>query len=301
MNKILFTAFLLITFCLDSPAQETPANSAKLDFVAADKSGALVGDLKKEELSLLIGGKPQTITALEKQESPLVYALAVDCSGSMRMMLDNITSAAKAIVAENQPTDETLPLRFVGRDNIRAAKSFSADKNVLNQTLENFYIEGGPTALIDAIYLAVQKVAEHQTDDGSRTRRAVIVITDGEDRDSFYTEAKLGELLAKENVQIFFIGLTDALAEGVVPGKSKKDRSEDLMKRIAEQSGGTVVFPKKKKLIETAAALLPLIRTRYTLTYTPTGITKADSQKSELKLAKDSKREDVRFYVGAKN
>lgn len=297
MNKVFILFLCLTIFCLVCSGQEAAGNSAKMDLIVTDKSNVLIGDLKKEEITLLIDGKPQTILALEKQpEQPLIYGLAVDTSGSMRLLFSDIIKAAGKIVGQNQPTDETMLVSFISSDRIRAAKEFSSDKNLLTRTINEFYVEGGATALIDAVYMTVEAVAKHKRNDPKNFRRAVIVITDGEDRDSFYTEKKLLDLLAKENVQVFFIGLTDGLSGTISNFGSVKDKSVNLMKRIAQASGGGLLSESKKKMSESADAVLPLARTGYLLSYTSPVAQNGNSPKIEIKPAKDSKRDDLKFY-----
>lgn len=67
------------------------------------------------------------------------------------------------------------------------------------------YVEGGETAVIDAVYVTAQRISQTKREAGDR-RRAMILITDGEDRDSYYKKERLIELLRKENVQIFVKG-----------------------------------------------------------------------------------------------
>lgn len=297
MNKTLILILWLIAFCFSGFGQETVQNPARLSLIAADKSNVFVDDLKKEEMALFVNGKPKTIASFEKQELPLIYGLAIDSTGSMRLMFKDILGAAQSIVNQNRAEDETMLVSFISADQIKATKSFSADKNILIKTINEFTVEGGATALIDAIYLTVQQVAAHKKDEAKNYCRAVIVITDGEDRDSFYTEKALFDLIAKENVRIFFIGLTDNLeSEGGIVERSVKDKSLRFMKKVAQVSGGAILSQTKKKMKESAAAILPLVRTQYVLGYPPTVAGKDTSPKIEIKPAKDSKRKGVEFY-----
>ena len=296
MRRIFISIFWITMLLSGVFAQD----AAKLNFTATDKSGGAVGDLKKEEVTLVVDGKPQIITSLEKQETPLIYALAIDCSGSMRMLLGDLIGAGKSIFNQNRKDDETMLISFISSDKIRGMESFSADKNILTRTLDNFYIEGGQTALIDAIYMAVKEAAGQKKADGEKYRRAVVVITDGEERASFYNEKELLDLIQKENVQVFFIGLVGLLSnDGGLFANTKSPRyiAESFIQRIAGASGGAVIIPKKiKDLPEAAAQLMPLLQSQYVINYTPVVDAKAKSQKIELKLAEDSKRKDVKFY-----
>jgi Ca-activated chloride channel family protein len=102
-------------------------------------------------------------------------------------------------------------------------------------------IEDGQSAIIDAVYLAVQHVTEHQSK--SPRRHALVLFTDGEDRMSYYTEKQLSELLRISNVQIFPIGLVGELSKQS-RSPSIQEKAERLLKHVAKESGGRVFFPK---------------------------------------------------------
>jgi VWFA-related protein len=293
MSKFFIAILLFILTAVFAFAQEAQ-NTASLNLIAMDKSDNFIGDLQKEDLSLVIDGKPQAIVSLEKTELPLIYALAVDSSGSMRLIFEDIIAGAQEVVNQNKSDDETMLVSFISSDKIRATNGFSADKNALRGVIDKFYVEGGQTALIDAVYLAITKVAAHKKSDGKNYRRGVLVITDGEDRDSGYSEQQLFELIRKENVQVFFIGLTDRTPNA---SNSLRNKSKSFMKRVAEESGGAVIFPDKTKDIpEKASQILPLMRTQYRIIYTPAAGEKSESPKIEVNLSKESKRKDVKFY-----
>ena len=196
MGKFFILILWVTLACSFGFGQEAvQTNSEKLNVIVTDKSDNLIVDLRKEEITLLIDGKSQTVLSLEKEEPPLIYALAVDSSGSMRTIFGDVLNSAKSIISENQAEDETMLLSFISSDKIKATQNFNSDKNFLAKTIDGFAVEGGQTAVIDAIYMAVKKVSEHKKDDGKIYRRAVIVISDGEDRDSYYTEKQLFELI----------------------------------------------------------------------------------------------------------
>lgn len=302
MNKLfIVTLWITLASALGFAQGTTQQKIEKLNVIVTDKFDNPIADLKKEEITLLIDGKTQNVASLEKEESPLIYALAVDSSGSMRSIFGDIQSAAKSIVNENRTEDETMLLSFISSDKIKATQTFSSDKNALSRTIDNFAVEGGATAVIDAIYMAVEKVAEYKKDDGKDYRRAVVVITDGEDRNSSYTEKQLFELIKKENAQIFFIGLVNVLDnESGFTSKSPRDKATSFIKRIIKESGGAAILPKKiKDLPEAANQILPLLRIQYSISFTPSSAAKNASRKVDVKLSKESKRKDVKFYFPA--
>src|SRR5678809_688972 len=117
----------------------------------------------------------------------------------------------------NKTGDETFLVRFISSDKIETVQDFTASKELLMDGLDSFYVEGGQTAIIDAVYLSAEHVSEYKKgDEGDRRRRALIVITDGEDRNSFYKQEQLFARLREEDVQIFVIGFVNELDKEAV-------------------------------------------------------------------------------------
>ncbi|MDQ3129418.1 MAG: VWA domain-containing protein, partial [Acidobacteriota bacterium] len=178
------------------------------------------------------------------------------------------------IVATNRPDDETSIIRFVSRDKISIEQDFTPDKTELNDALENLYIEGGQTAIIDAIYLAAQRVTDYEKtrDPNDRKRRALILVSDGEDRDSFYKEQQLFELLRESDVQIFTIGFVSELSkEGGFISKSPQAKAKSFLERLATETGGKSYFPANiGELTTIAGDIASELRTQYSIGYIPT-------------------------------
>jgi Ca-activated chloride channel family protein len=129
-----------------------------------------------------------------------------------------VVDAGKTIINSNKPGDETFLVRFISSDKIETVQDFTSNKELLTDGLESFYVEGGQTAIIDAVYLSAEHVSEYRKgDEGDRRRRALIVITDGEDRNSFYKQEQLFARLREEDVQIFVIGSQEPARESSQP------------------------------------------------------------------------------------
>ena len=122
--------------------------------------------------------------------------------------------------------DETFLVRFISSDKIETVQDFTASKDLLLDGLESLYVEGGQTAVIDAVYLSAERIAEYKKgDDNDRRRRALIVVTDGEDRVSFYKQEQLFARLREADVQIYVIGFVSELEkEGGFIRKSPRER-----------------------------------------------------------------------------
>ena len=240
---------------------------------AVDRNNRPVNTLSQKDFHVFEDGAPQQIDFFSKSEVPTNYALVVDNSGSLRQQLDKVVEAGKVFVANNRPDDETMVIRFVGRDKIEIEQPFTANKADLNDALDNLFVEGGQTAVIDAVYLAVENVdeyeASHKPED--RKRRAIILVSDGEDRNSYYNEKQLMELLRESEVQIYVIGFVDDLSkESGFIGKSPQGKSKAFLERLAAETGGKAYFPSSAaELPNLAREISSELRTQYSIGYIP--------------------------------
>src|SRR5437763_1448215 len=93
-----------------------------------------------------------TFSFFSKEDVPEMYGLLVDCSGSMRTQLGIVIEAGGIVINANKPGDETFLVRFISSDKIYMEHDFTTDKTVLLDRLNSFAVEGGQTALLDALY-----------------------------------------------------------------------------------------------------------------------------------------------------
>lgn len=239
-----------------------------------DRNNRPINNIQEREFTVFEDGVPQRIDFFSRAEVPANYALVVDNSGSMRQQLDKVVEAGKIFVAANRPDDETMIIRFVGRDKIEIEQPFTSKKVDLNDALDNLFIEGGQTAVIDAVYLAVENVDEYERSKKSddRKRRALVLVTDGEDRNSFYSEKQLMELLRESDVQIYTIGFIEELSkDGGFITKSPREKAKSFLERIAAESGGRAYFPSSAaELPALAREISNELRTQYSIGYIPT-------------------------------
>jgi Ca-activated chloride channel homolog len=152
-------------------------------------------------------------------------------------------------------------------------QDFTADRQSLNDALDDMFVEGGQTAVIDAVYLSAEHAAERKKGDPveDKRRRALILVTDGEDRASFYKTEQLFESLKEEDVQIFVIGFVNELEKdrGFIQ-KSKRQKAVDLLDRMAKETGGRTFYPNSlSELPEIAEQITKDLRTQYVLSYIP--------------------------------
>src|SRR6266478_3154780 len=252
-----------------------------------DRNNRPIDNVRQEEFRVFEDGEPQPIEFFTREEVPITYGLAVDTSGSLRSQLQSVIDAAKAIITSNKRGDETFLERFISSDKIETVQDFTADKELLLDGLDNLYVEGGQTAVIDGVYLAAEHVAEYKKGDANdRRRRALIVITDGEDRNSFYKQEQLFSRLREEDVQIYVIGFVRELdRETGFIRKSPREKAVNLLTKLATESSGRTFFPDSlSELPQIANEIVRDLRTQYVLAYNPTNKTRDGSYRA-IKVA----------------
>jgi Ca-activated chloride channel family protein len=265
------------------------ADLVQLHVRVIDRNNRPINNVAKNEFHVFEDGVPQPIESFSREEVPISYGMAVDTSGSLRSQLQSVIDAGKTIINANKPGDETFLVRFISSDNIETVQDFTSSKEALIDGLDGFYIQGGQTAVIDAVYLTAEKVSEYQKGDQSdRRRRALIVITDGEDRNSFYKQEQLFSKLREEDVQIFVIGFVNELDKdaGFIR-KSSREKAVNLIQKLATETGGRAFFPESiSDLPQIANEIIRDLRTQYVIAYNPTNKT-ADGSYRAIKVSVD--------------
>jgi Ca-activated chloride channel homolog len=249
------------------------ADLVQLQVRVIDRNNRPIGNLPQNEFHVFEDGVAQPIEYFTREDVPISYGLAVDTSGSLRSQLPTVIEAGKSIINSNKTGDETFLVRFVGRENSEIVQNFTANKENLMDALDNMYVEGGQSAVVDAIYLSAEYVAEYRKgDESDRRRRALIVITDGEDRNSFYNQEQLFARLREEDVQIFVIGFVNELdKEAGFIRKSPREKAVNLINKLASETGGRAFFPESlSELPQIANEIIRDLRTQYVLAYNPT-------------------------------
>lgn len=259
----------------DNEVIKVETELVNLNVRVVDRNNRSIANLSQQDFTVFEDNVPQKIEFFSKAEVPTNYAMVIDNSGSMRLQLDKVIEASKIIVNTNRADDETSIIRFVNSQNIEITQDFTPNKGDILEALDNLYIEGGSTAIIDAIYLAAERVDEYEKARGpnDRKRRALVLVSDGEDRDSFYKEQQLFELLRESDVQIYAIGFVNELSkEGGFIGKSPQGKARAFLERLAKETGGKVYFPNSlSELNPIAQDIANELRTQYSIGYQPAG------------------------------
>ncbi len=249
------------------------AELVQLHVRVIDRNNRPIDNVPQSEFHVFEDGVPQPIESFTREEVPISYGLAVDTSGSLRSQLQSVIDAGKIIVNSNKAGDETFLVRFISSDKIETVQDFTPNKELLMDGLDSLYVEGGQTAITDAVYLSAEHVSEYRKgDESDRRRRALVLITDGEDRSSFYRQDQLFSRLREDDVQIFVIGFVNELdKEGNLIRKSPRDKAVSFINRLATETGGRAFYPDSvADLPAVANEIVKDLRTQYVISYNPT-------------------------------
>ena len=252
------------------------SNLVNLHVRVVDRNNRPINDVTEADFRVFENGVQQQIQHVGREEVPITYGLVVDNSGSLRSQIGQVVEAAKTIVSSNKPGDEAFVVRFIASDEIKILQDFTADQQALGDALDDMFIEGGQTAVIDAVYLAAEHAAERRKGDPveDKRRRALILVTDGEDRNSFYKQEQLFEAMKEQDVQIFVIGFVNELEKerGFI-SKSKRDKAVSLLDKMAKETGGRTFYPTSlSELPGIAEQITKDLRTQYVISFKPTAV-----------------------------
>jgi len=247
-----------------------------------DKNGIFVAGLKKDNFKVFEDGIAQSVSSFSQEDVPISLGLILDTSGSMRTKIDLVNKAALAFIRASNPEDQVFLVSF--NDQVELLEDYTSDIDTITDALDNIVVTGG-TALYDAIYLGVQKAQN-----GIKPKKAIVVITDGEDRDSYY---KLDELVSKvqeSDVQIYCVGFLNQVPEKGLFGhwsKSVPEKAHDALMRISDETGGKAFFPQKIAEINSIVAeIAHELRNQYSIGYVSSN-TARDGSYRRVKVALD--------------
>src|SRR3989440_6079095 len=236
----------------------------QLPISVLDKDGRPVNGLTKDQFLVFEDKTPQTIKTFRHEDIPLSLGLIIDNSGSMRNKRERVNSAALSFVRESNPEDETFIVNF--DDSAYLEQDFTGSIGDLIDALDNIDARG-ETALYDAVYLSAEHVKA-----GKKDKKALLLITDGEDNVSKYGINKVIEALKQSKTTLYAVGLLEENDQrgGLFKKPPSKKAKEDLEK-FAEITGGQSFFPKNIDEVEDLVKHIAHdLRNHYTVSYTPT-------------------------------
>jgi Mg-chelatase subunit ChlD len=175
---------------------------------------------------------------------PLSIGIVVDNSGSYRTIFDRVLSSTNSIIQDIRPGDEGFFVTFVDTPKIILRQEMTREKQELQDASDSMFIQGGPTAVLDAVVFAAKYMAAQAGSDNERSR-VLVLITDGDDRQSAASVEEAIKLAKDAKIRIFVLGLYE-----------EKFYSK-VIDRLVKETGGAKFVPKIPK--ETPAAVTGLL------------------------------------------
>jgi Ca-activated chloride channel homolog len=240
-----------------TPTFRTEARLVVLHATVKNERGELVTDLRRDAFAVFEDGKRQRIALFRNDDVPVSIGLLIDNSGSMRLKRAKVEAAALAFVRASNPLDEVFVANFA--DRVRVDVPMTHDIHALESGLARVDSIGG-TAMRDAFDAGERYLLEHATHD----RRALLVVTDGNDNASTCSSAQIQRWAEERGVSIYAVGLLNDQD----PSKAKQARHE--LSRLTETTGGVVYYPDTiDEIGGVALDLARQIRSEYTIAYAP--------------------------------
>ncbi|HEX8143995.1 MAG TPA: VWA domain-containing protein [Pyrinomonadaceae bacterium] len=254
-------------------------------FTAVDKQKRFVTTLKQEDIRVTEDGQPQEVFAFYRQtDLPLSLAIVIDTSASEERTLPIEKEAASAFVdAVLRPNkDEAAVVSFTGEATLELGLTGSVSRVRRAISRVEFvppagYIGGGQvaggtppisgtnqtlagsTAIWDAIWVTSDEVLTQTSD---KTRRAIILLTDGIDSSSQKKMQQAIDRAIKADAVIYSIGIGDEYVSGI---------DESSLKKVSERTGGRAFFPRSEEDLRAAfAQIQEELRSQYLVAYSPT-------------------------------
>ena len=228
--------------------------------ISVFKDGKVVKDIPQSAFTVYENGEKQQINVFRQEDAPISLGLIIDNSASMTDKRDRVASAALAMVKASNPQDEVFIINF--NEKAVLTKDFTNNSKDLEDALRKIDSQG-ETAMRDALLLGIEHLRHH----GSKDKKVLLVVTDGEDNSSVETQAHLVQSAQQNDVIIYAIGLLGA-EEPASAARAKKQLNE-----LTVETGGRAWFPNDTAEI---AGITPEIaheiRNQYVLAYTPSNL-----------------------------
>jgi len=230
--------------CDGEPELLFPENESNVDVqlvqlpvAVIDRDGRAVNGLTKQSFEVFEDGVQQEITFFRREDIPVSVGLLIDNSASMHNKRQRVNAAALAFARESNPQDETFIVGF--DDEVFLDQDFTNNIDDLTKAFSKIDTRG-QTAVYDAISLSVNHVRQ-----GRKDKKALLLISDGEDNASRYNFETALAALRKSDVVLYAIGLLDEPEQrGGIFRKVPESKVKETLTRFAQATGGQAYFPK---------------------------------------------------------
>jgi Ca-activated chloride channel family protein len=245
------------------PPLQVDVNMVLVNVTVTDPFDRIVTGLDQENFQVYDEKVEQKIEAFSTEDAPISVGLIFDCSGSMGDKIQKSKEAALQFFKTSNPEDEFMLISFADRPDM--ISGFTAKYENLQDRLITVR-SGGRTALLDAIYLGVSEMKKATTN-----RRALLVISDGGDNHSRYTESDIKRAVKESDVQIYAVGIFEPVASRA--RTSEEAGGPSLLAELAEVSGGRLFSVENTNELPDIAEKISIeLRNQYVLGYKPSNL-----------------------------
>ncbi len=222
-----------------------------------DSMERLVTGLTPDNFQIFEGKKPQKIRTFSSQDVPISIGLIVDISGSMRDKIDRVRDAVREFCDTANVEDEFFMVTFSNQPEL--AQDFTTSTSEIENRIL-FAPAKGRTALLDAIYMGL-----HQMRYAKNARKALLIISDGGDNHSRYSEREIKAAVSESDVMIYSIGVFDHTVS-----TREELLGPELLDKLTEPTGGRAfTLDNPADLPSVARYIGRALRTEYVLAYSP--------------------------------
>src|SRR5579862_1881098 len=222
-----------------------------------DAMQRVVTGLSRDNFEVFDGKKPQTIQDFSSEDVPISVGIILDSSGSMQDKWDRVRDAVNQFCDTANPEDEFFMVVF--SDQPRLASDFTTSPEDLQKSLL-FTQPKGRTALLDAIQMGLRKMKN-----AKYGKKALLVISDGGDNHSRYSETVIKSVAKESDVMIYSIGVFDRYVPTM-----EEAQGPQLLTQITEPTGGRAfTVESATEMPEIARHIGMELRTQYVLAYRP--------------------------------
>jgi len=251
-----------------APAAIGPRSDIRVDtnvvlvpVTVTDPLNKYVTGLEKGDFRLFEDKNEQEIAYFGSDDAPLSVGLVFDTSGSMGNKLTRSRQAVGQFFKTANPQDEAFLVQF--NDEPEMVVQFTNQMEEIQNKLL-FTRPRGRTALLDAVYMAIRNMKKARN-----PRKALLIISDGGDNSSRYTETEIKNLVREADVQIYAIGIFEPI---LARGRTAEELSgPSLLSELTEQTGGRhFAVDNVNDLPDVASKIGMELRNQYVLGYSPT-------------------------------
>ncbi len=236
-----------------------------------DPMNRLVTGLEKENFEVYDNNVGQVIKSFSTEDAPVTIGIIFDLSGSMTSKFQRARKALSEFMRTSNPQDEFFVVGF--NDRPAVIVDYTSDVDDVEARMVMLKPENR-TALIDAIYLGVDKLKQAKFD-----RKALLIISDGGDNRSRYTEGELRRVVRESDVQIYSIGIFDQYAP-----TTEEQLGPILLNDICDMTGGRMFrVMDMSDLSDIASRISAELRNEYVIGYRPSDV-KQDGNWRKLKI-----------------